>query len=107
MLLRLAMSGSIASQFEQGRSAYIRRCSRDRQDFLYIPRFLGNHLIAVEKIETTIVKESAVKMETLRDLFEIELLYAYDCEEKLVKKGLPAMIENCGSSSSGKRSSST
>jgi ferritin-like metal-binding protein YciE len=39
-----------------------------------------------------------MKMETLRDLFEIELRYAYDCEEKLVKKGLPTMIENCGSS---------
>ncbi|MBV8050281.1 MAG: ferritin-like domain-containing protein [Acidobacteriaceae bacterium] len=38
-----------------------------------------------------------MKMETLRDLFEIELRYAYDCEDKLVKKGLPTMIENCGS----------
>jgi len=37
-------------------------------------------------------------METLQDLFEIELRYAYDCEEKLVKKGLPTMIEKCSSS---------
>jgi ferritin-like metal-binding protein YciE len=38
-----------------------------------------------------------MKIETLRDLFEIELRYAYDCEQKLVKKGLPAMIEACSS----------
>jgi ferritin-like metal-binding protein YciE len=35
-----------------------------------------------------------MKIESLRDLFEIELHYAYDCEQKLVKKGLPTMIEN-------------
>lgn len=36
-------------------------------------------------------------IETLRDLFAIELHYAYDCEQKLVKKGLPTMIEACSS----------
>lgn len=35
-----------------------------------------------------------MKIESLRDLFEIELRYAYDCEQKLVKKGLPTMIES-------------
>ena len=35
-----------------------------------------------------------MKIESLRDLFEIELKYAYDCEQKLVKKGLPGMIKN-------------
>jgi ferritin-like metal-binding protein YciE len=34
------------------------------------------------------------KVESLRELFEIELCYAYDCEQKLVDKGLPAMIES-------------
>jgi ferritin-like metal-binding protein YciE len=34
-----------------------------------------------------------MKIESLRDLFEIELRYAYDCEQKLVKKGLPTMID--------------
>jgi ferritin-like metal-binding protein YciE len=34
-----------------------------------------------------------MKIESLRDLFETELRYAYDCEQKLVKKGLPTMIE--------------
>ena len=34
-----------------------------------------------------------MKIESLRDLFEIELRYTYDCEQKLVKKGLPTMIE--------------
>jgi ferritin-like metal-binding protein YciE len=38
-----------------------------------------------------------MKIESLRDLFEIELRYAYDCEQKLVKKGLPTMIEACAS----------
>lgn len=42
-----------------------------------------------------------MKIESLRDLFEIELRYAYDCEQKLVKKGLPLMIE--ASSSIGLR----
>jgi len=37
------------------------------------------------------------KVKSLRELFEIELQYAYDCEKKLVNKGLPAMIENAGS----------
>src|SRR6266481_2536463 len=37
---------------------------------------------------------SEMKIESLRDLFEIELCYTYDCEQKLVKKGLPTMIEN-------------
>jgi ferritin-like metal-binding protein YciE len=37
------------------------------------------------------------KINTLRELFEIELGYAYDCEKKLVEKGLPSMIENAGS----------
>jgi ferritin-like metal-binding protein YciE len=36
------------------------------------------------------------KVNSLRELFEIELKYAYDCEQKLVKKGLPSMIENAG-----------
>jgi len=38
-----------------------------------------------------------MKIESLRDLFEIELQYAYDCEQKLVKKGLPSMIKNASS----------
>lgn len=38
-----------------------------------------------------------MKVKTLRELFEIELCYAYDCEQKLVKKGLPEMIENASS----------
>jgi ferritin-like metal-binding protein YciE len=37
-----------------------------------------------------------MKINNLRDLFEIELRYAYDCEQKLVKKGLPRMIEGSG-----------
>ena len=37
------------------------------------------------------------KVKSLRELFEIELSYAYDCEQKLVDKGLPTMIENAGS----------
>jgi ferritin-like metal-binding protein YciE len=39
------------------------------------------------------LKEMEMKIESLRDLFEIELRYTYDCEQKLVKKGLPTMIE--------------
>jgi ferritin-like metal-binding protein YciE len=35
-----------------------------------------------------------MKINNLRELFEIGLYYAYDCEEKLVKKGLPSMIES-------------
>jgi ferritin-like metal-binding protein YciE len=38
-----------------------------------------------------------MKIENLRDLFEVELRYAYDCEQKLVKKGLPTMIESSSS----------
>jgi ferritin-like metal-binding protein YciE len=38
------------------------------------------------------------KLKSLRELFEIELGYAYDCEKKLVEKGLPGMIENASSS---------
>src|SRR5256885_8046585 len=38
-----------------------------------------------------------MKVESLRDLFEVELGYAYDCEQKLVKKGLPTMIDAAGS----------
>jgi ferritin-like metal-binding protein YciE len=34
-----------------------------------------------------------MKIDGLRDLFEIELRYAYDCEQKLVEKGIPEMIE--------------
>jgi ferritin-like metal-binding protein YciE len=37
------------------------------------------------------------KVKTLRELFEIELRYAYDCEQKLVNKGLPSMIESASS----------
>ncbi len=38
------------------------------------------------------------KVKSLNELFEIELQYAYDCERKLVEKGLPAMIEAARSS---------
>jgi len=38
-----------------------------------------------------------MKIKTSHDLFEKGLRYAYDCEQKLVKKGLPEMIENCTS----------
>jgi ferritin-like metal-binding protein YciE len=34
------------------------------------------------------------KVKSLRELFEIDLYYAYDCELKLADKGLPTMIEN-------------
>jgi ferritin-like metal-binding protein YciE len=37
------------------------------------------------------------KVKSLRELFEIELRYAYDAENTLVEKGLPAMIENANS----------
>ncbi len=36
-------------------------------------------------------------VKSLRELFEIELRYAYDCEKKLVEKGLPKMIESVSS----------
>ena len=35
-----------------------------------------------------------MKIRNLRDILENELRYIYDCEQKLVKKGLPTMIEN-------------
>lgn len=38
-----------------------------------------------------------MKVKSLRELFELQLRYAYDCEQKLVKKGLPSMIENTNS----------
>ena len=38
-----------------------------------------------------------MKIENLRELFEIELRYAYDCEKKLVEKGLPTMIDAASS----------
>lgn len=37
------------------------------------------------------------KIKSLNELFGIELSYAYDCEKKLVEKGLPTMIENATS----------
>ena len=37
------------------------------------------------------------KVKSLRELFGIALCYAYDCEQKLIKKGLPSMIENASS----------
>jgi ferritin-like metal-binding protein YciE len=37
------------------------------------------------------------KVKTLQELFEIEMRYAYDCEQKLIKKGLPSMIESASS----------
>ena len=37
------------------------------------------------------------KVKSLRELFGIELCYAYDCEKKLVEKGLPEMIESATS----------
>jgi ferritin-like metal-binding protein YciE len=38
-----------------------------------------------------------MKIRTFQDLFENGLQYALDCEQKLVKKGLPDMIEKCTS----------
>jgi ferritin-like metal-binding protein YciE len=37
------------------------------------------------------------KVKSLRELFGIELQYAYDCEKKLVEKGIPSMIESAES----------
>jgi ferritin-like metal-binding protein YciE len=37
------------------------------------------------------------KIKSLREFFEVELGYAYDCEKKLAEKGLPSMIENANS----------
>lgn len=39
-----------------------------------------------------------MKIKSLQDLFETGLKYAYDCEQKLVKKGIPSMIKNSSSS---------
>jgi ferritin-like metal-binding protein YciE len=36
-------------------------------------------------------------VKSLQELFEIELRYAYDCEKKLVEKGIPGMIEHASS----------
>jgi len=36
-------------------------------------------------------------IESLRDLFEFKLSCAYDCEQKLVKKGIPGMIKGATS----------
>ena len=36
-------------------------------------------------------------IKSLRELLEIELRYAYDCEQKLANKGIPTMIENANS----------
>jgi ferritin-like metal-binding protein YciE len=38
-----------------------------------------------------------MKIESLQQLFEVELRYIYDCEQKLVKKGLPNMIDGASS----------
>jgi ferritin-like metal-binding protein YciE len=37
------------------------------------------------------------KVKTLHELLGIELSYAYDCEKKLVEKGLPSMIQSANS----------
>ena len=37
------------------------------------------------------------KIKSLQELFGIELKYAYDCEQKLSKKGIPTMIEAANS----------
>lgn len=37
------------------------------------------------------------KVKSLRELFEIQLRYAYDCEQKLFHKGIPSMIESAAS----------
>lgn len=34
-----------------------------------------------------------MKIESMNDLFEVSLQHIYDCEQKLVEKGLPAMIK--------------
>lgn len=38
-----------------------------------------------------------MKIQSLQQLFEVELRYVYDCEQKLVKKGLPNMIDGASS----------
>lgn len=42
--------------------------------------------------------EIDMQINGIRDLFEIELKYAYDCEQRLVEKGIPEMIEAAQSS---------
>jgi ferritin-like metal-binding protein YciE len=49
----------------------------------------------VKKLERKLTMLGKVK--SLRELFGIELNYAYDAERKLVEKGLPEMIENANS----------
>jgi len=39
-----------------------------------------------------------MKVKSFRGLFETGLRYAYDCEQKLVEKGIPSMIEAASSS---------
>ena len=39
-----------------------------------------------------------MKIKSLQDLFETGLKYAYDCEQKLAKKGIPSMIKASSSS---------
>jgi len=39
-----------------------------------------------------------MKIRSLQDLFETGLKYAYDCEQKLAKKGIPSMIKAASSS---------
>ena len=34
-----------------------------------------------------------MKIKSFQELFEMDLRYAYDCEQKLVKKAIPSMIE--------------
>jgi ferritin-like metal-binding protein YciE len=57
-------------------------CQRNR-------RLRPGHPLIIPRIQ----KGVAMKIKSLRDLFETELRYAYDCEQKLVKKGLPSMAE--------------
>ena len=38
-----------------------------------------------------------MKIKDFRGLFETGLCYAYDCEQKLVEKGIPTMIEAASS----------
>jgi ferritin-like metal-binding protein YciE len=38
-----------------------------------------------------------MKIQSINELFERALCYAYDCEQKLAKKGIPSMIENASS----------
>jgi ferritin-like metal-binding protein YciE len=39
-----------------------------------------------------------MKIKSFQDLFETGLKYAYDCEQKLAKKGIPSMIKAASSS---------